>query len=403
VEILFLSTWFPYPPDNGSKLRVYHLLRALAENNNIMLLSFAFGTASPESENELGNLCQKFEVVHINPHRRSLLANSLRFFSPVPLVTIPIMEMKSRVKRAMLENSFDVVIASTKGMASYALMLQNETAIILEEHNATSRQMWERYQGQMNVQQRMRYWVSWQKQRAYESRILRRFDLVTMVSKQDQLATLQVLRNHETKVEVVPNGVDCRHNRPGLSRPRSKHLVFNGSLTFGANYDAMQYFLRKIYPLIRQDMPGVSLTITGATNGVDLDGLELDESVQFSGFVDDIRYEMSKATVCVVPVRQGGGTRLKILEAMALGIAVVATTKGAEGFTAVDGEHLLLADDPKTFTNRTMELLCNDFLRQRVTANARRLVEERYDWAQIGKRFVDLVEATIGELKEDGR
>jgi glycosyltransferase involved in cell wall biosynthesis len=158
----------------------------------------------------------------------------------------------------------------------------------------------------------------------------------------------------------------------------------------------MQYFLAEIYPLIQRRESDVSLTITGSTSGIELTGLALDESVRLSGYVDDIRIPVSEAAVCVVPIRQGGGTRLKILEAMALGTPVVATSKGAEGIDAVDGEHILLADDEETFADHAVRLMSEPTLRQRLVTNARNLVEERYDWKQIGDRFVALVESVQG-------
>jgi glycosyltransferase involved in cell wall biosynthesis len=164
----------------------------------------------------------------------------------------------------------------------------------------------------------------------------------------------------------------------------------------------MQYFLAEVYPLIKQRSPSVSLTITGSTVGVDLDGLELEDSVHLSGYVDDIRPLVRSANVCVAPIREGGGTRLKILEAMALGTPVVATHKSAEGLDVFDGKHILLADDPREFAEHTVKLLHDPQLCQRLTAEARELVERRYDWARIGDDFVDLVEE-VTERRTTGR
>jgi glycosyltransferase involved in cell wall biosynthesis len=198
-------------------------------------------------------------------------------------------------------------------------------------------------------------------------------------------------------VATVPNGVDCARNRPGLVPRRPNALVYNGSLTYSANYDAMRWFLAEVYPRIKAEVPGVTLTITGSTRGVDLASLALDDTVRLSGLVDDVRIPVAEASTCIVPIRQGGGTRLKILEAMALGTPVVATRKGAEGLDVTGGEHLLLADAPEEFARQTVELLGNPALRHVLTANARRLMEDRYDWEAIGQPFVDLVEATVKE------
>ena len=393
MRILFLSTWFPYPPDNGSKVRVYHLSRALAQRHEVTLLSFAFDTARPDEADKASTGWRQARVVPRDPFQRSRLARWLRFFSPGPIVAAPIKEMSQLVQQAMTETAFDVVIASTVTMATYALQVR-ETRKILEEHNSGSRMMWERYREQRSAGQRLRCWASWQKTRLYEARLFRRFDLCTMASEQDRQASLQMLPGYAGPVAVVANGVDCQHNRPGLAQPVPDALVFNGALTYGANYDAMRYFLAEVYPLIQKKAPGISLTITGSTSGVELSALRRDDSVHLSGYVRDIRPLVAGASVCVAPIRWGGGSRLKILEAMALGTPVVSTFKGAEGLDTVDGEHILLADDPMAFADCTLRLLHDAALRQRLSANARALVEQRYDWTQIGCRFVELVEDT---------
>jgi polysaccharide biosynthesis protein PslH len=395
MNILFLATWFPYPSDNGSKLRVYHLLRALGKANAVTLLSFAFDTAQPAAPDGLTNWCRQIQVVTLNPFAANQAGPLRTFMSARPVASRPIPAMRSAVAAALCARAFDAVIASTEMTADYVLQAPPGTVKILEEHNAMTRWMHERYASAAGPVQRARCWASWQKRRRYEARAYRRFDLVTMVSEADRTATLAATGAQGPRVEVVPNGVDCRRNRPGLAQPQPLALVYNGALTYSANYDAMRWFLAAIYPRIRAQLPEVSLTITGATHGVDLGGLALDESVRLTGFVEDVRLPVAEASVCVTPIRQGGGTRLKILEAMALGTPVVATRKAAEGLAVVDGEHLLLADDPQRFADQTVTMLRDAALRARLAANARRLVESRYDWEQIGRRFVELVKTTV--------
>jgi len=295
----------------------------------------------------------------------------------------------------MRQREFDVVIASTKGMASYALQDTSPMVRVLEEHNSSALQMEERYQKQTSLLNKLRCWVSWQKARQYEQRIFQGFDLITMVSELDKKSTQTLLRGKQVPVEVLPNGVDCTRNRPGLAQVHPHALVYNGALTYSANYDAMQWFLAEIYPLIKQKVPEVSLTITGSTQGVNLSGLRMDDNVHLTGYVDDVRIPVAQSTVCVTPLRQGGGTRLKILEAMALGTPVVSTSKGAEGLEVIDCEHLLIADEPVAFAAQTVRLIRDSTLRQNLIGNARSLVEERYDWEQIGDVFVHLIEETV--------
>lgn len=390
MNILFLSTWFPFPPDNGSKIRVYHLLRALAQRHEVTLISFAWDTAQPQTSAGLP-FCQTIHTLPRDPFQRSAFAQATRYLSLAPVVTRPIPEMQRLVARVLAETAFDAVIASTEVMATYALQTPGAIAKILEEHNAFSRMMEDRYCAAQHPLQRLNHWISWQKTRRYEAALFRKFSQIVMVSEEDRRACEQ-LPGQCAPVAVIPNGVDCAHHRPGLAEVQPHTLIYNGALTYSANYDAMRYFLAEIYPRIRQTLPQVSLSITGSTKGVDLGGLRLDESIHLTGYVEDIRLPVAGSAVCVVPLRQGGGTRLKILEAMALGTPVIATSKGAEGLDGVDGEHLLIADDPAAFAEAVLRLLRDASLRARLARNARALVEAKYDWAHIGAQFAALVE-----------
>ncbi len=392
MRVLVLSTWFPYPPDNGSKIRVFQLLRALGSAHQVSLLSFAFDTARPEEAEVLREFCVDVRAIECNPFERHGLVGAMRFLSPAPVVTRPLPEMAQTVRQVLDSTSFDIVIASTEVMATYALQAPRKTIKVLEEHNSLSRWMWERYQAQVGPVQRFRCWTSWRKTVQYEARLFRQFDLCVMVSEQDRAASVQMLPGYHGPIEVVPNGVDCTHNRPGLAQVAPHSLVFNGALTYSANYDGVKYFLTEVYPLVQRAVPDVLLTITGSTKGVKLDGLPLNDSVRLSGYLDDIRPMVAGSSVCVVPIQEGGGTRLKILEAMALGTPVVATHKAAEGIEATDGKHLLLADEAPAFAECIMRLWNDADLRQCLVTSARQLVQQRYDWTQIGGRFVKLIE-----------
>jgi polysaccharide biosynthesis protein PslH len=392
MRILFLSTWFPYPPDNGSKLRTYYLLRALAARHEVTLLSFAWDTARPDVAAEVDLWCSQVRTVPIDPFQANQGSSLRAYLSTAPLFTRPLPSMSSLVHEALAACRFDALISSTLAMSTYALDAPRFTVRVLEEHNSLTRWMRERYESARPGLQRTRCWFAWQKTSRFEGRRFSQFDLVTMVSDLDGQTAQELVGGRRGQVQVVPNGVDCDRNRPGLAETQPDRLIFNGGLSYSANYDAMRWFLSEVYRNIKRLVPGISLTVTGSITGVDLAELAVDDSVRLTGFVDDVRLAVAEAVVCVVPIRQGGGTRLKILEAMALGTPVVSTRKGAEGLDVVDGEHLLLADDAMTFGSHVVALLQTQALRARLSANARRLVEERYDWAQIGGQFVSLIE-----------
>ncbi len=394
MRLLFLSTWHPEQQDNGSKIRVYHLLRALAEKHDVTLCSFAFGTALPLRCTQLEALGIEVHCVPMDPFAANAASPLRTFLSAAPQFVRPIPAMTDLVSGLLAREHFDAVIASTELTACYARLPASPATRILEEHNCLSRWLHERMAAERRPLARARTWASWQKARRFEAALFRQFDLVTMVSAADGDYSRSLV-DGKARIELTPNGVDCEHNRPAGRIDGRPHLVFNGSLTYAANFDAMQWFLAEIYPRIKRSVPGVSLTITGSTEGVSLVGLALDDTVSLTGYVDDVRIPVSKAHVCVVPLRLGGGTRLKILEAMALGVPVVATAKGAEGLPVVDGEHLLLADAAAAFAESTTQLLTDGPLRMRLRASARRLVETNFDWRTIGREFAALVEQAV--------
>ncbi len=395
MDILFLSTWFPWPTDNGAKIRVYHLLRALGARHRVTLLSFAFDTARPAKAEVLSDFCRDVHTIDVNPFQRDDVSALATFLSADPIFTRPIDKMTAAAQLQLSTRKYDAVIASVEVMATYALQAPRPAARILEEHNSMSRWMWERYRAQSHPLQRLRCWMSWRKTTRYEERLFRQFDLCAMVSEQDRQASLRMLPGYRGHMEVVANGVDCERNQPGLYPIDPMRLVYNGALTYRVNYDAVQFFLQQVYPNIVQAEPAATLTVTGSTAGVNFGGLPSTNGVTFSGFVDDIRPIVGGSSVCVVPIQEGGGTRLKILEAMALGTPVVSTSKGAEGLDVRHEEHLLIADDAASFATCTLKVMKDADLRQRLTTNARRLVEDRYDWQAIGENFTGLVEDAV--------
>lgn len=391
MRILYLSPWFPHPLDNGFRIRVYHLLRALAQRHQVTLVTLEPQDWAPAQVEAVAPLCKQAAVVQRDPFQRGRLRTLTRFFSLRPVVNAPFQEMTRLVRRLHAEQPFDVIIAAGTIMAHYALALP-DVPCVLEEHNSHTRWLYERYQAQASPLQRLRCWASWRKSALYESRLFRRFALVTMVSEEDAGVSRNLLPDGRPPVEVVRNGVDYEQFCPDSGVPQPNSLIFNGPLTYDVNYDAMRFFLQRVYPHILSRCPGVRLRITGSTKGVDLDSLPLDESVILTGFLEDIHSAVASSWVAVAPILSGGGTRHKILEALAAGTPIVSTSKGAEGLDVVDEEHVLLADDPAAFADRTVQVLRNPVLRQRLATNARRLVEQHYGWRRIGERFVDLTE-----------
>jgi glycosyltransferase involved in cell wall biosynthesis len=399
MRILFLSTWYPYPPTNGSELRAYYLLRGLAEAGHIV-------TALALRPHEAGAIATlpplagvDLRPVHADPFRYVALPGVIKYLSPVPVSLWSIGELRDVLRSSDLRQPWDCVVGFQGPVARY-LSLPHATARVLDMDTSLGYQMRERWQSTQGLAQRSRARVSAIKAAVAERRLLRFADVCTVVSMLE-VPYLHQLAPSGCQVTLSPNGVDCEHHRPGLASPRPNSLVYNGAMTYSANYGAMQFFLRDVYPQVRARVPEATLTITGSTKGVDLAGLRLDDSVHLSGYIEDIRPVIAGGAVCVVPLRQGGGTRIKILEGMALGVPVVSTRKGAEGLDVIDGQHLLLADSPSDLAAATVRLLQDEMLGARLATQARALVEVRYDWRAKSADFARLVEDVV-ERKREG-
>jgi glycosyltransferase involved in cell wall biosynthesis len=232
----------------------------------------------------------------------------------------------------------------------------------------------------------------WQRMLRFERQALARFDLVLAVSDADG-CTFQRLYPHALRapVHVVQTGVDTEYFRPVPARApgRPAHLVFTGSMDWLPNEDGMQYFVRDILPLIRQQAPEVTLSIIGRSPTPAVRRLGLEAGIEVTGRVDDVRPHIAAGAIYVVPLRIGGGTRLKIFEAMSMGKAVVSTTIGAEGLPVTDGTDIVLADEPAAFADAVVRLVRDAAARQQLEAAARRLVVDRYDWSAVAQDFED--------------
>jgi glycosyltransferase involved in cell wall biosynthesis len=396
MRILFLSTWFPYPPYQGSKIRAFHLLKALASKHDVALVSFEDADLQPEWKEYIGQFCPVIETLPRKPFAASRVKTWLGWLSPQPsaVVAIHSPEMGELVRQVAGEWQPDCVVALTFVTAPYALEIAGVPKV-LDIDNVMARMLFETIPMAAGLPDRFRRWLAYLKFARYEKRIYPQFDRCLVVTESDREGVRRWVPLTPEQVWVVSNGVDITFLQPGMAKPAPKTLVFNGALSYNANYDAMDYFLREIFPIVLREVPEARLKITGSTAGVDLTRLALNGSVQFTGYLEDIRPTVAGSWACVVPLRLGGGTRLKILEAMALGTPVVSTFKGAEGLEVKDGQHLLLADTAETFAAQVVRLLNSAGLREDLARNGSQLAAQRYDWSQIEQHFNACVESLI--------
>ena len=390
MKILFLSRWFPYPPDNGSRIRVFNLIKYLSSCHRVDLISFASDPVTDEQLTALGRYCQRIEVVRYRPFNPGRLTALMGFFSrrPRSVIDTHSIEMQKHVEEVGHDRPPDVVIASQLDMAPYAMALSTVPKI-LEEVELTV--LCEKYTRQRRPLKRLRNGLMWWKSSCYVADLLRTFDGCTVVSGQECERVLRVFPGY-SRISIVPNGVDTTHYAADFEAPESDSLGYSGSLTYSANFDAMSFFLREVFPLIRAQRPNVKLSITGKLDGAPIARLASNEGVVFTGYLDDVRPTIGRSWTSVVPLQIGGGTRLKILESLALGTPVVSTRKGAEGLDLEAGRDILIADEPADFAKVVLRILQNPELRETLSRNGRQAVEAKYDWRIIGQQFSDFIE-----------
>jgi glycosyltransferase involved in cell wall biosynthesis len=345
----------------------------------------------------MNQYCQRVETAPYLPfhpgHTKALMGFLSRW--PRSVIDTYSLGMQKLVEQAGRKRAYDLVIASQIDMAPYVLVVPN-TPKILEEVELTT--LYEQSVKQRSFLRRWRNKLTWWKLSHYVTFLLQTFDGCTVVSEQERRQLLGITPGY-APIGLVPNGVDVAHPPVDFGPPEADTLIYSGALTYRANFDAVEFFLREIFPLIQAERPQVKLVITGALEDVPLHRLPRSEGVVFSGYLDDIRPTVARRWVNVVPLRVGGGTRLKILESLALGTPVVATSKGAEGLDLIPEKEILIADEPADFATAVLRLLQNPTLRETLSRNGRRAVATRYDWQTIGQQFNDFIERVVVKQK----
>ncbi len=387
MRVLFLSRWYPYPPDNGSKIRIGNLLRALCESDDVTLLSFSEAGDPGKGGNRTGPLPRRIITCpcrEYNPYSWRALRGYMGM-TPRYIADTYSMEMDALIRDAVRCGSYDVVVASELSMASYHRCFSGLPAVFddielgLYYPDTKSR-----------LPLSLSGWrkrLTWEKHRRYVARVVAPFRSCTVVSQRERALLAEIAPRYDS-IYVVPNCIDVAGCARRASDRVVNSLIFVGSFAYSVNYDGMAWFLREIYPLIRAEVPGARLTITGDPDGrPPLTGPD----VMQTGRVADVHALIAASAVSIVPIRSGGGTRLKILESVASGTPVVTTSKGVEGLDLRSGEHLLIADTPDEFAKAVIRLLSEPDYARSIAENALRVVRERYDRAAVLPEFTHLV------------
>jgi glycosyltransferase involved in cell wall biosynthesis len=384
MRILLLTQVLPYPPDSGPKVKTYHVLKYLAEQHEVTLVSFVRDTDKPEYIAHLQNLCHQVITVPItrSPLRDLLfLGKSLLTGQPWMMLRDERPEMRAALAELAATTTFDVVHADQLNMGQYALPFTGSRQV-LDLHNA----LWVLYKRMAETQpltNPLKYILlrDWRLLKRYEGRLCRQFDAVTAVSDEDRAALVEAGARDD--ITVIPIAVDTTQQAQVERKPSGPHIIHIGTMYWQPNIDGITWFLDTIYPRIRERVPDVRCTLIGARPPASIvERGEHDPSLTVTGYVEDPLPYFEDASMMVVPLLAGGGMRVKILNALTEGIPMVSTTVGCEGIAVTHNEDILIADTPQDFTGACIRLLTDAALNARITATGRRTVENTYDYRQ---------------------
>jgi len=401
MKVLWLNANLLLPLDKGGKLRTWHVMRHLAARHEITYLSFC-DPGQPAADHEgMSAVCADLHTVA----RTDPAKGTARFYLDaarylVDSVPYGVAKYRSPTFRNMLaglleQRRFDAIVCDFL-VPIVNLPAQLPCPALLFTHNVEA-EIWRRHaEHATNPLSRYLLRQQWRRMLRFERDALARFDLALAVSEIDR-DTFQRLYPDalQTPAHVVQTGVDTTYFVPSAAPVRRAHLVFTGSMDWLPNEDGMQYFVRDILPRIRQVEPDATLSIIGRAPTPAVTRLALDAGIEVTGRVDDVRPHIAAGAVYVVPLRIGGGTRLKIFEAMSMGKAVVSTTVGAEGLPVTPGRNILLADEPARFAQAVVHMIRDVDARRSLEIEARRIVVERYDWSAVAEDFEDALERVV--------
>jgi sugar transferase (PEP-CTERM/EpsH1 system associated) len=398
MKILWVKAGGLVPPDTGGKIRSYNILRELARQHSVTFFSF-YAAHDGDLHPTLKNLFDRVVCVPLSlpgPHSHAEMRDyGIRLLSsePYSITKYCRPEVRRRLRALLKQETYDVILCDFI-VAAGVIPWDWPTPKMIFTHNVEAT-IWRRhYQVAGNLIWKVISWLEWRRMEATERRYLRLADQVLTVSDTDRDAFAPFVEPR--KLTVIPTGVDVDYFQALPTEEIANSLVFIGSMDWLPNEDAILYFVDTILPLIKRQCPEVSLEVVGRSPSRKLQALaEREKSVRLTGWVEDIRPFVARGSICIVPLRIGGGTRLKIFEAMAMSKAVVSTSVGAEGLPVRAGENILLADTPNDFAYSVVSLLRDPNERKRLGTSARALVQEKYSWPKVAETFARTLQDVI--------
>lgn len=403
MKILWLNAGLLLPLDKGGKLRTWHLMRHLARRHAITYLCFTDPDEKKEHLEGMAEVCNSLVTVpRRDPAKGTpgFYVDALKHLAdPLPYAVgkYASEEYAGKVRHLLEHRGFDMLVAD---FLPPVVNLPPTVLVpkVLFTHNVEA-EIWRRHvENATNPFSRALLKQQWNRMLRFERAALTHFDLVLAVSETDRDTFSRLYPGALRRpIHVVQTGVDTAYFTPMPQLERRAHLVFTGSMDWLPNEDGMLYFVRDILPRIRQAEPDATLSIVGRAPTPAVRRLTETAGIDVTGRVDDVRPHIAAGDVYIVPLRIGGGTRLKIFEAMSMSRAVVSTTVGAEGLPVTPGRDIMVADTPERFAEAVVHLIRDVDARRRIESAARQLVVDRYDWAAVAHDFEKALEIARSE------
>lgn len=395
MRLLWVKSGPLLPLDTGGKRRTHAMLTEISRHHEVTYLALLPEGQAVSAEEKADGYAQKKVWVPVSQAAKNsprfwldLLRSTVLTTRPYAVQRYEAAALRTRLEEMAAEKRFDLVICDFLAPALNFLGVAFDCPTVLFQHNIES-QIWKRLAEAESSSLKHAYLgLQHRRMHLWEDRLSRLFDGVITVSPEDSRMARE-LYGLDNVLGDVPTGVDVQFFQPAAPPTAPFTIGFLGSMDWMPNMDACHYFLDDIFPLLEHQVPGCRLKIIGRNPPTSLRERASDR-VEVTGTVDDVRPYVHGCHAIVVPLRAGGGTRIKIYEAMAMGVPVVSTTIGAEGLPVTHDEDILLADDRQAFARETARLAQEPGLASRLSAQARRNVESHYSWTAATGRFLDL-------------
>jgi polysaccharide biosynthesis protein PslH len=398
LRILQLSPRLPYPLMDGGVISVYRLAESTAKlGEQITFVTYPDRdpALNAEARSAIEPIMRLELVSKPMPSRKAMLLRTM-FRGAYPIERRMMPEMYALIEKLIEEQQYDIVHIDHAHMGKYGLWIKERFGlpVILREHNYETL-IYQRYaKNERNPFKKFVARMHGRRLKKEEFRFIRGLDATSPITPEDE--ALMRIGVPDAWYETVPAGVDDEYFSPRSAQEDPATIMWVGGMNWAPNKDAVYYFAREVFPLVRKRYPNARFEVVGVKTET-LEDLkkELGDAIALHGRVDDIRPYVERATVMICPLRVGGGMRLKLLDFFAMGKAVVSTSIGAEGNIACNDMHILIRDTPQDFAEGLMRLIDSPQERKRLGAHARQLVENEYSWESVGRRFIELYRKVI--------